>query len=278
MRNYHDILVFCPHYDRHGPALALAAKLAAQHAIRLTALHVRWPVPDLEAAVLPSVAERVLAQAGQELQSAQGAEPALRSFIDGYGKIDVEWRVVEGHPEHELVYFAACHDLMMMPVGQAADSLTPVFVGQVVLEAHTPCLIVPDSWTVPEQVFSSVAIGWDGSMEVLRAVRGALPLLGRADRVVVLAGDGKRYRSLGHERATFDLSPWLEARGIVVEHQPFKPEAGLEGEGLLNACGKHGCDLLVMGAYGHNRFREWLLGGATRDVLHTLRMPVLMAH
>lgn len=278
MRNYHDVLVMCPRYDRHGMALATAARMAGTYGIRLTGLHVRWPVPETDAAVLPSMVERLTAQARQELDAAREAESGFRAFVQEQGEIEAEWCVLEGHPEHELVYHAASHDLLVLPVGQSEESVTPVFVGQVVLEARTPCLVIPDAWSLPQPLFDSIAIGWDGSMEALRAVRGALPLLGRASRVVVLSGKGKRYRSLGRDRQNLDLVAWLEARGIAAETVSFKPEAGLEGDGLLSACREQGCDLLVMGAYGHNRFREWLLGGATRDILHTTRIPVLMAH
>lgn len=278
MRNYHDALVFCPYYERPDSALRLAGQLAARHEIRLTGLHVRWPVPDLESAVLTSVADRLISQSRQELQAARDSEASFRSVLAESGQIQAEWRVLEGHPEHELVYHAASHDLLITPVGQGDQSVTPVFVGQVVLEARTPCLVVPDTWQVPERAFECIAIGWDGSMEAIRAVRGALPLLGRAERVTVLTGQGKRYRSLGRDRSPFDLVAWLEARGIVADAVDFKPGAGEEGDALLNACLAQDCDLLVMGAYGHNRFREWFLGGATRDVLHTLRIPVLMAH
>lgn len=278
MRNYHDLLVLCPDYARFGPQLATAATLAVRDGIRLTGLHVRWPVLAVGAAGLPDLAESLRRDAEKALLAAAQAEDGFRAFLAGHGTLAAHWRVVEGNPETVLNYLGACHDLVVLPAGRDDEHVSPGFVSQVVLECQRPCLVVPDHWQCPATPFERIAVAWNGSLEALRAVAGALPLLGRAGKVVMLTGQSRRYSALAPERPSFDLASWLAERGILAESRPLQARAGDEGDALLLAAGEAGCDLLVMGAWGHTRFREWILGGATRQVLAQARLPLLMAH
>lgn len=278
MRNYHDLLVLCPDFLRFGPHLALAASLAARRDIRLTGLHVRWPVLSVGATGLPDLAESLRRDAEKALLAATQAEDAFGAFVTGQGRVAAHWRVVEGNPETVMNYLAACHDLLVLPAGQDNDTLSPGFASSVVLESQRPCLIVPDHWDRPATPLDRIAVAWNGSIEALRAVAGALPLLGRAGKVLLLTGQSRRYSALSPDRPAIDLAAWLAERGIAVEASPLQARAGEEGEALLLASQESGCDLLVMGAWGHTRLREWVLGGATRHVLSHAALPVLMAH
>jgi len=117
-------------------------------------------------------------------------------------------------------------------------------------------------------------VAWDGSAPAARALGDAMPMLARARRVeVVVVDDGPD----GDTIPGSDAQRHLKRHGI---------EAGLRrltgtrdvADTLLSQASDTGADLLVMGGYGHSRFREFILGGATEGVLASMTLPVLMAH
>jgi nucleotide-binding universal stress UspA family protein len=116
-------------------------------------------------------------------------------------------------------------------------------------------------------------IAWNGSVEAARAVSAALPLLHNAAKVTVLmfANQG------GSSEPGADIAQYLVRHGIEVEVKVCPP-ASDAGHAILSEAAKLQADLLVMGAYGHSRFREMVLGGATRTILSELPLPVLMTH
>lgn len=142
---------------------------------------------------------------------------------------------------------------------------------------HAPCpvLVVPADCRVVA-VPDRVLVAWDGSMEASRAVRGALPLLQRARSISVASFEPQKYEADG-TRGSAALAAYLAGHGIVVEllaaaHVPSV------GHALLDLASSRGYDLLVMGSFGHARFREVMLGGATQTVLAETTIPILMAH
>jgi len=121
----------------------------------------------------------------------------------------------------------------------------------------------------------AVVIGWDGGHAAARAVADALPIcvLAKSVKVVTITGD----KSLKADLQAF-LERHLKAHGIqpeLIEHHAKSANAGTE---LLEFCRRSGAGILVMGAYGHSRFREFMLGGATRTILASADRPILMSH
>lgn len=118
-------------------------------------------------------------------------------------------------------------------------------------------------------------LAWNGSREARRALWDAMPLLQSADKVIVFgvdSGDGRHVPGA-------DVSTHLARHGIKVEAEHTVASSNIsDADLLLSAISDHGVDLLVMGAYGHHRLRELLLGGATRAVLSQMTVPVLMSH
>jgi len=145
-----------------------------------------------------------------------------------------------------------------------------------VLEGGGPVLIVPETW--PDGTLGRrVLVGWNGSREARRAAADALPLLRRAERVTVLSVAPDQPADEPPEQPGAELAHWLARHGVPLEIATA-PAAGVDpGAVLLARAAELGCDLLVMGAYGHSRLRERVLGGATRTVLGRARLPVLMA-
>jgi nucleotide-binding universal stress UspA family protein len=152
------------------------------------------------------------------------------------------------------------------------------FVSDVVLAAGKPVLIVPYVGHF-DQVGKRSFVAWNATREAARALTDALPMLERADGVEVAWFDPGRGTSDGiQERARADTAHYLEQHGIRA-HVARHPAAGLDvGDLILSRAADAAADSIVMGAYGHSRLRERILGGATRNVLKSMTVPVLMSH
>lgn len=153
--------------------------------------------------------------------------------------------------------------------GAGLDALTRDPIDQVILSAGGPVLMLPRAgWAEP--LGRRVVVAWNGSREAARALKDALPFLVTAEAVtVVAAGEAA---GLGLEAA----AALLRRYGVPVATRQIEqqPRAGAT---LLEAAAEAGGDLLVMGAYGHSRLREIVLGGATREVLRGAALPVLFS-
>lgn len=134
---------------------------------------------------------------------------------------------------------------------------------------------MPRSWPLPD-FGHRVLVAWNGSAQSAAALRKALPLLRRAEQVTVL---------LGHSRATFPppcacrrSTSYLRHEGVSAEAKNLDVADADAGKAILKLAEDGKIDLIVMGAFGRSRFREWVLGGATRHVLEDMTVPVFMAH
>ena len=193
---------------------------------------------------------------------------ALRSF---------ETRLVDDEAGAGICLQARYADLVV--IGQYdPEEVSPVvmhdFPQYVTLNCGRPVLLVPHTGRF-ENIGRRVLIGWDASLTAIRAVNGALPLLRRAQLVTAVSfGEGRQDKEAP---PAAELARYLARHGIQVELSRQSAERDV-GAALLALCKENDYDVLVMGAYGHARFREILLGGATRTVLAETGVPVLMAH
>ncbi len=134
-------------------------------------------------------------------------------------------------------------------------------------------------WVFPEgeatSHLASAAIAWDGGRAAARAVRDALPILAKVKQATILhAIDDK----VIEPKSVDALGDFLGHHGITTEPRPLTRGKEPIGEALQAAALENGAGLLVMGAYGHTRIQEFVLGGATRTVLVNRRLPILMSH
>jgi nucleotide-binding universal stress UspA family protein len=148
----------------------------------------------------------------------------------------------------------------------------------VVMNSVRPVLIVPYAGKL-DSVGKRIVVAWDGSAEAARALAGAMPLMQKADLVQVMrfnpvvAGEGK-----GEEPGA-DVALYLARHGINVDVKRQASESDVQiGNALLSHIANTNADLLVMGAYGHSRLREWVLGGVTDTILKSMTVPTLMMH
>lgn len=155
------------------------------------------------------------------------------------------------------------------PYGDPADDVHMEV--SVLFESGRASLFVPPKAPAPKG-FGTVVVAWNGSREAARAVAEAMPLLEQASQVIVVV-----VREDDGTAPGGDIARHLSRHGIAAVVHATDP--GLDGAGaaLLGEAHRVGATLLVMGGYGHSRFREWVLGGATRYVLTHADIAVLMA-
>ena len=143
-------------------------------------------------------------------------------------------------------------------------------------EGSAPVLICPQ--TAPATVGTKVIVAWDRSVEALHAIRGAMPFLKAAEKVELTLVDPMPAEAGGEEDPGADMALTLSRHGVNVEVAQIPSVGHTVGEVLRHRVTDIGADLLVMGAYGHSRLRESLIGGPTRAMLEAAPVPVLMAH
>jgi nucleotide-binding universal stress UspA family protein len=170
---------------------------------------------------------------------------------------------------------ARAHDLALISVSQVGDGsgFENDFAERVVILAGRPVLVLPRHADTKFD-FTEIMVGWDGGREAARATFDALPLLRAAKRVRLLEID---VAPRGIEPAA-EIAESLAHHGVKTEITHVTSDGMNAGETLLHAAKDHGAGLLVMGAYGHSRFSEFIFGGATRHVFRHLSVPVLMSH
>ncbi|MBI3286353.1 MAG: universal stress protein [Burkholderiales bacterium] len=159
---------------------------------------------------------------------------------------------------------------------EPSPSVLPDFPEYIIMNSGRPVLIVPytgDFSTVTKRPL----ISWDASREATRAVTDAIPLLKRADLVQVAIFNPKAFPDAHGEQPGGDIALFLSRHGIKVEVSVHKTTTDI-GNALLSLSHDLNSDMIVMGGYGHSRFREMIIGGVTRTILESMTIPVLMSH
>lgn len=186
------------------------------------------------------------------------------------GAFDTEWRAAYAGAGPHCVALARSADLIV--VGQQNDDPDPLSVapGPILMESGRPVLVVPPD--IDRLRAGRVVVAWKDTVEARRAISGALDIIRHADAVfVVTVGDPSR--GAGAE----EVSAHLARHGAAVTTHDLQDRKGAAEE-LLDFSRRQDADLLVMGAYGHSRLREWAFGGVTRDILRRSPLCCLMAH
>ena len=203
----------------------------------------------------------------------------FETIAKAVGVDEIESRVVDDDAAGGIALQARYADLTV--IGQF-DPSEPVpglmsnFPEHVILHSGRPVLVVPYSGSFSGG-FRKVVIGWDGGMAASRAISGALPLLAAADAVDIVVFNPEQDKDAHGEQPGADLALFLARHGVKANVHAHRADIDT-GNALLSAAADLGGDLLVMGAYGHARLRELVLGGVTRTVLASMTVPVLTAH
>jgi nucleotide-binding universal stress UspA family protein len=258
------------------PAARVAAGLAARldaHVVGMAPVadpfvsaYLAGPMPG---GVIDAARERAREEAGTALSR-------FRDIADAAGvrAEDVTFELVEGTAT-SLIARSRLSDLIV--VGQEQDDMREpgrgLIIESLLFDTGRPVLVVPYIFTgdfSPDHV----GVAWDGGHAAATAVGLSLPLLSLAKRVTVLVMPD----STGTEEPGADVAAYLARHGLEVEVSHAIARNIDVAASLLNTASDSGMDMLVMGAYGHSRLREFILGGATRHMLGQMTVPTLMAH
>lgn len=168
---------------------------------------------------------------------------------------------------------ARTYDLSIIPIYPYAAM--EYFAEGLVFESGRPVLLMPELKS-SALTFDRITIAWDGSRVAARALADAIPLVGTATSisVVQIVGD----KDLSRAASAADAVRNLTIHGLKAEAIELPLEGGDAGETIQAFCQRHASDLLVMGAFGHSRAREFVLGGVTRTILDRPKLPVLLSH
>ena len=270
---YRSILVHLDGSERASACLDLALLVARQHGAHVNALFA--PVTtDHESAW------SVTFDTGYSVRTREDKRRALEhQFLNGLSQANLKgtWRTATGHAQHELLALAPFADLLVVGQSDPNDpdaSLSNRLQVQVTLAAGRPVLWVPYVGTFPT-VGERIVVAWDAGQSATRALYDALPFMQLAGHTTIVTLNAERKGRIPGA----DIALVLARHGVDVEiTQLHTPPTVSVADALLSRVDKLGSDLLVMGAYGHARWKELVLGGVTQTVLGSMPVPVLMSH
>jgi len=279
--SYKDLLVVLGSDTASRGRMALATALAERFAAHLVGLY-PLPIPDVPRTLgyyNPSLFDPIFRDLREKAQEVCDKERQAFEHAASLRGLSAEWRVTEGLEADPAVH-ARYVDLTILgqvdPDGGDTELIRPR-PELLALASGRPILAVPYAGQF-ETVGRRVLIGWNATREATRAVNDAMPLLAAADVVTVLTIDAREGPDAHGELPGADISLHLARHGVKATIERTVSAGVPAGEVLLSRAADLGADLLVIGAYGHSRMRELLLGGATRSILQSMTVPVLMSH
>ncbi len=204
-----------------------------------------------------------------DVEVIEGAPPA--------GRATARFDVLDGDAGDIAARSSWLSDLALFVGGsENALGLSRALV-EVLLSAGRPVLILPRADYVGS-VGRNITVAWDGSAEASNAVKGALPFMKQAESVKALSAQDHLNEKGVKTEVTNVLGEYFDLHGVKHSASIVDPMGKAIGEAILKQATTEGSDLLVMGAYGHSRVREMILGGVTQYILDHATIPVLMAH
>jgi len=252
-----------------------AMTLAQDHEARVTGLYVTSE-PYLPGYVRAHLTEDILKQRRQQMTEVAGAVEKM--FVDcaTHSSVEHEWKMKEGdlrdHMDLQMPYMDMAVVSQIEPDVDPEDNPADI-AADLVMSGMRPVMVIPYVGTRPT-IGKQIMLAWNGGREAIRAASDAMPFLEKADKVTVF--------SVNPEDKNTDpgtaYCDYLKHHGINAESHYTVAEDIDVGDALLSAAFDKNIDMIVMGAYGHSRLREMALGGATRNLLEHMTVPVLMSH
>jgi nucleotide-binding universal stress UspA family protein len=267
-----DILVHVDDTRACEERVRLTMRLATRFGASVTGILV-LPSP---AALMPPDDGATAVTVATWLAELEGAAEATgQEFLDRLSDagLDGHWHLERGDAAFNIARRGRAMDLVV--VGQHNPDLPNVLTApeDVVLSCGLPVLVVPFAGQF-DDVGENAFIAWNSSSEAARSVHDALPLLMPRRKVTVVSINP----DANDEEIRDDLVGHLVRHGVDTEVETHVTKELSPAELMLSLVADSGSDLIVMGAYGHSRLREAVLGGMTHDMLRSMTVPVLMAH
>lgn len=254
-----------------------AFTLARDFAARLEVVHLcpaAWQRLPYATEISPFYSDEVLdIIRGQVAAEQSEAKAWFEKAQQAHPGASADFQCIEGFPATTMASRARVAGLSVVPSIAALDDEFWTSVRDAAsFQSGRPVLVVPEE--TPDRFGDTIVVAWKDSVESVRAVAAAEPFFAKAKRIVLLsvAESDKDDPSLAA------MAEYLALAELKVEASRIELKFDTVGEALLQEVAKAPGTLLVMGAYGHWRWREWVFGGVTQALLRDTTVPVLMAH
>ncbi|MCG6874319.1 MAG: universal stress protein [Betaproteobacteria bacterium] len=276
---YKTILVHVDNSPQWPGRFEVAARLAAEFEAHLVGICLLRR-PELPGYIRSAEIAEMLAQRARDAEDkVKASRQMLLDRLSQEG-LSGECRVVEGEVEELASVHGRYADLLIVSqadVNAPNSSAAMDEIQSVIFAAGRPLLLVPYAGKV-KTLGKNIFVAWNASREATRAVTDALPLLQRAGKVTVMVVRPRADSRAHGDVPGADIAAYLARHGVKVDVMAEEGEGIDVGELMLSRVADLGSDLIVMGAYSHSRLRQWILGGATRTMLESMTVPVLMSH
>jgi nucleotide-binding universal stress UspA family protein len=272
---YKTILVHVPVPAQSGKAVEAAVALAGRFGAHLIGMGAEMfdvglmaSAPYIDGTLIQTLRDQV----ELNLATAQGR---FRKLAEGLGD-RIEWLSTQDFPEAAIRLHARSADLVVASraVGDV-NAMTGFKPAELIMHAGAPVMLSPNFGGPLEA--KQVVIGWKDTREARRAVSDAMPFLVGADMVHLVAVYGQGEVAPDREELE-QVAQRIRRQGATVKIQPVKRSLASVSEDLEHVADLNGADLLVLGAYGHSRVREWVFGGVTEDLLTASSKYTLFSH
>ena len=278
--SYKTIMVHMDTSARANARLSLALKLGRRFGAHLDGLFAAFEPHPHEFYVMAGTADYYDTHRKLRREQRGAIERLFRAEL-ARAQVDGAWVTPEGDPVTAVMQRSRSADLVILGQTDRDDPESYIaehFPETVLMGAGGPVLLMPYTGSF-ESVGERVLVGWNGSREASRAVHDAMPFIARAGHVTIVAAS-TTFTPAESQASCTDLAAMLARHGATTVDITRFDSAATEstGDALLSYAADGGYDLLVMGAYGHARLQELVLGGATRSILATMTLPVLMSH
>lgn len=277
--SYKTLLVHLDTSSRMQARLDIALRIARRFDAHLKGLFATFAPDPREFYAIAGSASWYETHRRMRDEQRGAAERIFRAELRRAG-VEGEWIEASQDGEQAVVQHSRYADLVVL--GQTDPDEPETFIADrfpetVVMASGRPVLVVPYAGHY-DTVGSQALVAWDGSREAARAVHDAMPFLVGAERVTVLHINSPGAPSRAGTPVT-DITMTLARHGANVDFREIANDIDETcGDALLSLAAGDGYDLLVMGAYGHARWKERVLGGTTRTIFESATLPVLMSH
>jgi nucleotide-binding universal stress UspA family protein len=262
-----------------APALAGFRALPVADNAKLIGLHVAPVAVNYGLVTDIALTSFIEAQVEAAKAEREAARVAFSTASEQAG-IPYEWRTAQSFDtlvSPQAGSLARAADIVLCPILPEQASLGRHRLEEVVFAAGRPVIGLPAEWNGP-RLGGRVLIGWDGGREAARATFDAMPLLQYAEEVRLVSVNGLELEPVRQFTPADEIAATLSRHGIRVEAHSFESTRRSAADELRAQAVDFGADLLVMGCYGHARFRERILGGVSREMLKEVSLPLLLAN
>ena len=274
-----DFLVHVPSERLARSVVEGAVSLATRRNARLQAVSVGYESANVGIPIGGGAA--VAAVFEMEHERAEERADAALSIFEAEARsynINYSLRAVTGAPQDGTAQIAAMARLadltILLQPDYERDTFDNTLPVEVLFQCGGPVLFIPYTHKGPLN-FKRIGIAWNGSRLAARAVRDARPFLKDAQEIMIMSVN----EASKHEiPSAGDLATHLARRGLTAKLERAAADDIDVQSTILSMAAATGLDLIVMGAYGHSRLQEWLLGGVTRGMLQSMTVPTLMSH